>query len=187
MRLPNRAFNKSYQLCLVGIECDIIFVFFNFPVFFGGHQMFSTVGAEQLCPILHSCCWSSQSLPVFGGDHLGELHFSVLYFYLIAGSHLFLAQNNEDKRSFVSFSVSTDRAVEKLHRILLCQFGIKGGVPCCTSKKLMLWSFSFIPCCFYLSVTFCSYKGQKLLPERRSGILAPFPFPHSDMLKIKQL
>ncbi|KAM7061701.1 sphingosine-1-phosphate transporter MFSD2B isoform 4-T4 [Acridotheres tristis] len=28
-------------------------------------------GAGKLCPVLHSCCWPPQSLPVFGGDHLG--------------------------------------------------------------------------------------------------------------------
>ena len=57
------------------------FYIFNFPFSFGGHQISSIAGAEQLCLILHSCCWSSQSLPVFGGDHLGELHFSPIFLF----------------------------------------------------------------------------------------------------------
>lgn len=83
------------------MECEIIFVFFNSPFFFGGHQMSLIQQLEQSNFVLF--CTHAADLR----NHFQYLVVAILvsctslpYFYLIAGSHCFLAQNNRRQEEF---------------------------------------------------------------------------------------
>lgn len=75
-----------------------VFLKFSFVFWWSPNVLNSTAGAGKLCPVLHSGCRPPESLPVLGGDHLGELHFSPKCYLVLAG----LWHKITEDKSFVS-------------------------------------------------------------------------------------
>lgn len=101
MRLPNSTFNKSVTNYVWLVWSVKSFLSFLILLYFGGHQMSLIQQLEQSNFVLF--CTHAADLR----NHFQYLVVTILvsctslpYFYLIAVSHCFLAQNNRRQEEF---------------------------------------------------------------------------------------